>query len=31
MKKTALNGSLCDLSVDYKPFDTSNIININHP
>ena len=29
MKKTGLNGCMCDFSVDYRAFDTSNIIDIH--
>ena len=29
MKKTGLNGSVYDFSVDYRPFHISNIIDIN--
>ena len=29
MKKIALNGWVCDFSVDYRAFDTSSIINIH--
>ena len=29
MKKTELNGCVCDFSVGYRAFNTSNIINIH--
>ena len=29
MKKTRLNGCVYDISVDYRPFDTINIIDIH--